>query len=50
MIEAIVLSILLGWGWTELTTEPVCQQEIIKQGVKYSVPVNCSVVIGYEES
>ncbi len=48
MIEAIVLSILLGWGWTEITTEPVCQQEVIKSGVKYTMPVNCSVITGVE--
>tara|TARA_Y100000588_G_scaffold367345_1_gene433935 strand:- start:3705 stop:3875 length:171 start_codon:yes stop_codon:yes gene_type:complete len=49
-ISVIIVSILLGWGWTELTTEPVCQQEIIKNDVKYTMPVSCSVINAEEVS
>ncbi|MBD8514303.1 hypothetical protein L6J37_01770 [Photobacterium sp. WH77] len=41
-IALIVVSILLGWGWTEVTTEPVCQQEMVQQGVRYTIPIKCS--------
>lgn len=50
MIEAILLSIVLSWGWTEFTTEPICQQEVIKDGVKYTMPISCSVLTDQESN
>ncbi|MCM0147695.1 hypothetical protein [Photobacterium galatheae] len=41
-IALIVVSIILGWGWTEMTTEPICQQEMMQQGVRYTIPIKCS--------
>lgn len=49
-LSVVIVSILLGWGWTELTTEPVCQKEVIQNDVKYTIPVNCSVVTAEEVS
>ena len=43
-VTIVILSILLSWGWTEITTEPICKEEVIKQGVKYSVPIKCSEI------
>lgn len=43
-ISIVVLSILLGWGWTELTTEPVCEKQIERDGVMYTIPVQCDTI------
>ncbi|MDX1300888.1 hypothetical protein [Photobacterium sp.] len=43
-LTVVIVSILLGWGWTEVTRKPICQQEIMKDGVKYTMPVSCSVL------
>ena len=43
-ISIVVLSILLGWGWTELTTEPICEKQIERNGVMYTIPVKCAVI------
>lgn len=41
-LTIVIVSILLGWGWTQMTNEPICylieesnEQEVIR-------PVKCS--------
>ena len=43
-ITVVIVSILLGWGWTELTTEPVCEQEVVREGVTYTIPIKCDII------
>ncbi|WP_158161250.1 hypothetical protein [Grimontia hollisae] len=43
-LTVVIVSILLGWGWTKLTHEPVCQKHIIKDGVTYEMPVYCDTI------
>lgn len=43
-IGFVVLSIILSWGWTELTTEPICKKQIERGGELYTVTVDCSSI------
>lgn len=43
-ITIVVISILLGWGWTELTHEPVCEQSVVRQGSEYTIPIHCDTI------
>jgi hypothetical protein len=42
-ITAIVVAVLLGWGWNEVVTDdrPICQLEVSNGEVTYHKPVHC---------
>ena len=44
-IASIIVSILLAWGWSSLTSEPICQVEEIHDNQKVLVPKFCSDVL-----
>ncbi|NGZ18021.1 hypothetical protein G6Z94_11790 [Vibrio aestuarianus] len=43
-IAIVILSILMGWGWTELTTEPICEKQIERNGEQYIIPIKCATI------
>ncbi|MGF1723093.1 hypothetical protein [Photobacterium nomapromontoriensis] len=43
-IAIVIISLLLGWGWTELTSEPVCEEQEVRDGVTYIIPVECDTI------
>lgn len=44
-VSVICISILLTWGFTKFTDEPVCQVEEVHNGQKVLVPKYCSEVL-----
>ncbi|MEZ8238633.1 MULTISPECIES: hypothetical protein [Vibrio] len=44
-ISAILLSILLGWGWSKITSEPICQVEEVHNEQKVLIPKYCNEVL-----
>lgn len=47
--EALIISLLVGWGFNELTSdltnEPICQVEEVHKGQKVLVPKYCSELL-----
>ncbi|MGF1905259.1 hypothetical protein [Aliivibrio salmonicida] len=39
-----LIILALGWGLNKLTSEPICEKTIIKDGAEYSIPIYCSEV------
>lgn len=45
-ITAIIVAVILGWGWTQLMHEgPICQVQEVHEGKTVLVPKLCSDVI-----
>lgn len=42
-ITTVIIAILLGWGWTQVTTDhrPICYQQLSNENVVYHKPVYC---------
>lgn len=42
-ITTVIIAILLGWAWTQVTTDhrPICYQQLSDENVVYHKPVYC---------
>lgn len=44
-ITGIILAVLIGWGWNQATSKPICQVEETHNGKTVLVPKYCEDVL-----
>lgn len=51
VLASIALSVLMSWGWSEVTTDddPICTVDVVQQGQTIHVPHKCSEVLEVNE-